>query len=161
MFRSGEVSRGMIFIFTKSRKLKQNFILENSKKNLEKKYLHNITRESNRVEPGVFFFLFLLFFNEVEKQWLHICCVNTSGQIVVCENSFINNIAFICIFKKNIEKCCFFFPLFSFFLVIEDLDQFHYKHLYNKGTIFVLRKRIINIRPINKRNICLFQIYHE
>lgn len=31
MFRS-RVSQGMIFIFTKSRKLKQNFILENSKK---------------------------------------------------------------------------------------------------------------------------------
>lgn len=116
MFREGEVSRGMIFIFTKSRKLKQNFILENSKKNLEKKYLHNITRESNRVEPGVFFsFLFLLFFNEVEKQWLHICCVNTSGQIVVCENSFINNIAFICIFKKKYRKMLFFFPFFLFF----------------------------------------------
>lgn len=72
----------------------------------------------------------------MEKQWLHICCVNTSGQIVVCENSFINNIAFICISKKEISKNVVFFTFF-FVLVIEDLDQFHYKHLYNKDTIFV------------------------
>lgn len=75
MFRSGEVSRGMIFIFTKSRKLKQNFILENSKKNLEKKYLHNITRESNRVEPGVFFFFFFYYFSRSGKTMVaHLLC---------------------------------------------------------------------------------------